>query len=121
MTIVATRRRHHLDLIVAYLFAPTAAAIKHPRPSPGLALNGDALAIALDERVRGDDVGIPQERSHPSSDGGGAIDGVVIGVRDADPTPSVHTEQSQAVAMPHRRRDGGRRVVVVLPTRRGPC
>ena len=60
----------------------------------GLAPHGDALTIALNERVRGeDDVGIPQEKSHSLSDGGGAIDGVVIGVRDADPAPSVHAEQ----------------------------
>ncbi len=37
---------------------------------------------------------IPQEKSHQSSDGGGAIDGVVVGVRDVDPAPGVHTEQS---------------------------
>ena len=66
-------------------------------------------------------MGIPQEKSHSLSDGGGAINGVVIGVRDADPAPSVHAEQSQAAAMPHRHHDGGRRVVVVLPTCCGPC
>ncbi len=32
-------------------------------------------------------------------DGGGAIDGVVVGVRDADPAPSVHAELLQAMAM----------------------
>ena len=87
----------------------------------GLAPHGDALTIALNERVSGeDDVGIPQEKSHSLSDGGGAINGVVIGVRDADPAPSVHAEQSQAAAMPHRHHDGGRRVVVVLPACCGP-
>ena len=60
----------------------------------GLAPHGDALTIALNERVRGeDDVGIPQEKSHSLSDGGGAIDGVVVGLRDADPAPSAHAEQ----------------------------
>ena len=85
-----------------------AAAIKRPCSSPGFAPHGNALAIALDERVRGDDVGIPQEKSHLSLDNGGTIDGVVVGVCDADPAPGVHTEQSQAM-------------VVVLPTRCGPC
>ena len=83
--------------------------------------HGDALTIALDKRVRGDDVGIPQEKSHPSLDYCGAIDGVVVGVSDADPAPGVRTKQSQVAAMPHRRRVGGRRAVVVLPTCRGPC
>ena len=73
-----------------------ASSIKRPRPSPGLAPHSDALAIALDKRVRGDDVRIPQEKSHPSSDGGGAIIGVVVGVHDVDPAPVVHAEQSQA-------------------------
>ena len=51
----------------------------------GLAPHSDALAIALNERVRGeDDVGIPQEKSHSLSDDGSAIDGVVVGVRDAE-------------------------------------
>jgi hypothetical protein len=88
---------------------------------PGLAPHGDALAIALDEHVRGDDVGIPQEKSHPLLDNGGATDGVAVGVRDADPAPGVHTEQSQAAAMPHRRRDGGQCAVVILPARCSPC
>ena len=88
----------------------------------GLAPHGDALAIALNERVRGeDDVGIPQEKSHSLSDDGSAIDGVVVSVRYADPAPSVHAEQSQAAVMPHRHHDGGRRVVVVLPACCGPC
>ena len=41
-------------------------------------------------------------------DNGGAIDGVVVGIRDADPAPGVHAEQSQAM-------------VVVVPARCGPC
>ena len=105
-----------------------AATIKRPRPSPDLAPHGDTLTIALDKQVHGDDVGIPQEKSHPSlddggaiDDGGGAIDKVVVGVHDVDPAPGVHTDQSQAASMPHCRRGGGRRAVVVLPTRRGPC
>ena len=99
-----------------------AATVKRPRPLPGLAPHSDALTIALDERVHGDDVGIHQEKSHPSLDDGSAIDGVVVGVRDADPAPGVHAgEQSQAAAMPHHRCDEGRCMVVVLPTRRGPC
>jgi hypothetical protein len=103
MTIDATRRHRCLDLIVASLFGPAAsffrpspppledaASIKRPHPSPGLAPHGDALAIAL-------------EKSHPSSDGGGTINGVVVNVRDVDPAPGVHTEQSQApIAAPAR-------------------
>jgi hypothetical protein len=46
-------------------------------------------------------------------DGGGEFDGVVVGVRNAYPAPGVHAEQSQAAAMPHLHRDGGRRAVVV--------
>jgi len=85
-----------------------AAAIKCPCSLPGFAPHGSALAIALDERVRGVNVGIPQEKSHPLLDNGDTIDGVVVGVCNADPAPGVRTEQSQAV-------------VVVLPSRCGPC
>ena len=88
---------------------------------PGLAPHGDALAVALDEQVRGDDVGIPKEKSHLLLDDGGVIDGVIVGVHDADPAPGVHTEHLQAAVMPHRCRGGGRRAVVVLPTHHGPC
>ena len=61
------------------------------RPPPGLAPHGDALAVALDERIRRDDVGITQQEFHPPSHDGCAIDeGVVAGVRDACPAPGVH-------------------------------